>query len=335
MPLKPPKGFIDESDPKVAQIGHPAPPWLVNYADLMTEIACFFIILYALSTSLNKQVQQAVEEVQKMVNTKQISGTVKVDREGLKITLNEEGHVSFFKSGEADTTPAMDAMIAKLVPTLRKLAEDHDIIVEGHTDNRKIANQYFDSNWELSTARATTVVRLLKNKYGLPPNRLGALGYGQYRPFFARHGRWGMGSQSLGFCPSGTRNNFLVRGRKILNPKNDTTVFRAALGGIVRGNRAILAVSLSAQTIRRKPVFIFKKPDDHRRPRRREFPVRVEILVGDFTVVGMAFNDNIVIYGQFPKGRHEFGDHRIHGRGGVRLSAFKERNMAFFVERNF
>ena len=182
MPLKPPKGFIDESDPKVAQIGHPAPPWLVNYADLMTEIACFFIILYALSTSLNKQVQQAVEEVQKMVNTKQISGTVKVDREGLKITLNEEGHVSFFKSGEADTTPAMDAMIAKLVPTLRKLAEDHDIIVEGHTDNRKISNQYFDSNWELSTARATTVVRLLKNKYGLPPNRLGALGYGQYRP---------------------------------------------------------------------------------------------------------------------------------------------------------
>ncbi len=182
MPLKPPKGFIDESDPKVAQIGHPAPPWLVNYADLMTEIACFFIILYALSTSLNKQVQQAVEDVQKMVNSKQISGAVKVDREGLKITLNEEGHVSFFKSGEADTTPAMDAMIAKLIPTLRELAKDHDIIVEGHTDNKKISNQYFDSNWELSTARATAVVRLLKNKYGLPPNRLGALGYGQYRP---------------------------------------------------------------------------------------------------------------------------------------------------------
>ncbi len=182
MPLKPPKGFIDESDPKVAQIGHPAPPWLVNYADLMTEIACFFIILYALSTSLNKQVQQAVENVQKMVNSKQISGGVEVDREGLKITINEEGHVSFFKSGEADTTPAMDAMIAKLVPTLKKLAVDHDIIVEGHTDNRKISNQYFDSNWELSTARATAVVRLLKNKYGLPPNHLGALGYGQYRP---------------------------------------------------------------------------------------------------------------------------------------------------------
>lgn len=182
MALKAPKGFIDETDPKVAQIGHPAPPWLVNYADLMTEIACFFIILYALSTSLNKQVQQAVTDVQKMVDKKQISGTVKVDREGLKITLQEEGNIAFFKSGAADTTAEMDTMIGKLAPTLKKLSIDHDIIVEGHTDNKRISNQYFDSNWELSTARATSVVRLLKNKYGFPPQRLGALGYGQYRP---------------------------------------------------------------------------------------------------------------------------------------------------------
>lgn len=182
MALKAPKGFIDETDPKVAQIGHPAPPWLVNYADLMTEIACFFIILYALSTSLNKQIQQAVADVQKMVDSKQISGTVKVDREGLKITLQEEGNIAFFKSGAADTTSEMDAMIGKLAPTLKKLVKDHDIIVEGHTDNKRISNQYFDSNWELSTARATSVVRLLKNKYGFPAKRLGALGYGQYRP---------------------------------------------------------------------------------------------------------------------------------------------------------
>lgn len=182
MALRAPKGFIDETDPKVAQIGHPAPAWLVNYADLMTEIACFFIILYALSTSLNKQVQQSVVDVQKMIDKHQISGSVNVDREGLKITLEEEGHVAFFKSGQADTTSAMDAMIGKLAPTLRKLSKDHDVVVEGHTDNKRISNQYFDSNWELSTARATSVVRLLKNKYGLPPARLGALGYGQYRP---------------------------------------------------------------------------------------------------------------------------------------------------------
>ncbi|HEX4046542.1 MAG TPA: flagellar motor protein MotB, partial [Elusimicrobiota bacterium] len=67
MPIRPPKGFIDETDPKVAQIGHPAPAWLVNYADLMTELVCFFVILYALSAALNKNVQNAAQEVQKMM----------------------------------------------------------------------------------------------------------------------------------------------------------------------------------------------------------------------------------------------------------------------------
>jgi len=38
MPLRAPKGFIDESDPKVAKVGHPAPPWMSSYADLMTEL---------------------------------------------------------------------------------------------------------------------------------------------------------------------------------------------------------------------------------------------------------------------------------------------------------
>ena len=64
MPLRAPKGFIDETDPKVAQIGHPAPAWLVNYADLMTELVCFFVILYALGASMSKQVQQAKIEVE-------------------------------------------------------------------------------------------------------------------------------------------------------------------------------------------------------------------------------------------------------------------------------
>ena len=59
MPMRAPKGFIDESDPKVAKVGHPAPAWVVCYADLMTELVCFFVILYALSAALNKNVQNA------------------------------------------------------------------------------------------------------------------------------------------------------------------------------------------------------------------------------------------------------------------------------------
>jgi chemotaxis protein MotB len=182
MPLRAPKGFIDETDPKVCQIGHPAPAWLVNYADLMTELVCFFVILYALSASLNKNVQAAAAQVTEMMDKGEMKGEVKVDREGLKITLEEQGKASFFTSGEAQTTAEIDAMLVKLAPPLKNLSKDHDIIIEGHTDNLPISNEYFDSNWELSTARATSVARLMIDKYGFPPNRVGAMGYGEFRP---------------------------------------------------------------------------------------------------------------------------------------------------------
>lgn len=183
--LKAPKGFIDETDPKVCLVGHPAPPWMSSYADLMTELVCFFVILYALSAALNKNVQNAAQQVQDMINKKEVSGEVKIDKDGLKITLQEQGNASFFTSGSADTTPEIDSMIMKLAPTLRKLSETQDIMVEGHTDAQRVSGslaQYYDSNWELSTARATSVARLLIDKYGIPPNRVGATGYGEYRP---------------------------------------------------------------------------------------------------------------------------------------------------------
>lgn len=182
MPLRAPKGFIDETDPKVAQIGHPAPAWLVNYADLMTELVCFFVILYALSAALNKNVQSAAAQVQEMMKEGKMKGDVKVDKEGLKISIEEQGAMSFFGSGAAEPTPEMDSKLALLVPNLRKLTTDHELLVEGHTDDQPIHNMYFDSNWELSTARATSVARLLIEKYGIPKGHIGAVGYGDTRP---------------------------------------------------------------------------------------------------------------------------------------------------------
>lgn len=182
MPLRAPKGFIEETHPRVSPVGHAAPPWLVNYADLMTELVCFFVILYALSSALNKDVQSAAAQVKEMLEKGEMKGEVKVDREGLKITLEEQSRASFFESGSADTTPEIDAMLSKLTPPLRKLAEAHEIIVEGHTDDLPISNDFYDSNWELSTARATSVARLLIDKYGFPAERMGAIGYGPHRP---------------------------------------------------------------------------------------------------------------------------------------------------------
>lgn len=182
MPIRPPKGFIDETDPKVAQIGHPAPAWLVNYADLMTELVCFFVILYALSAALNKDVQQAAAAVKEMIGEGELKGEVEVNREGLKISLEEQGEAAFFQSGSSEATPEIEALLTKLAPVLQKLAAKQEIVVEGHTDNLPISNEYFDSNWELSTARATAVTRLLIDKFHLPPQHISAAGYGEFRP---------------------------------------------------------------------------------------------------------------------------------------------------------
>ena len=182
MPMRAPKGFIDETDPKVAKVGHPAPAWVVCYADLMTELVCFFVILYALSAALNKNVQNAAQQVEQMMKEGKMQGEVKIDKDGLKISIEEQGGASFCDVGAAEPTPEIDSKLALLTPAISKLAVDHEILVEGHTDGQAIHNDYFDSNWELSTARATSVARLLIEKYKMPAEHLGAVGYGNNRP---------------------------------------------------------------------------------------------------------------------------------------------------------
>ncbi|MBI5884035.1 MAG: flagellar motor protein MotB [Elusimicrobia bacterium] len=183
MPLRAPRGFIDETDPKVCQIGHPAPAWMVNYADLMTEMVCFFVILYALSAALNKDVQTAAKEAKEKMEKEKVEGEVKVDQDGMHWTIEEQKTQAFFASGSADLTPRMEEILAKVVaPVLRPLAQKQDIIVEGHTDNQRISNDYFDSNWELSTARATNVVRTLIDSHRFPAKFMAAMGYGEFRP---------------------------------------------------------------------------------------------------------------------------------------------------------
>jgi len=58
----------------------------------------------------------------------------------------------------------------------------YDVRVEGHTDNLPIHNGQFDSNWELSSARATHIARLLLSLHSIPPDRLSAAGYAEFHP---------------------------------------------------------------------------------------------------------------------------------------------------------
>ncbi|MCG2726347.1 MAG: flagellar motor protein MotB [Elusimicrobia bacterium] len=175
------RNMISEDDPRVCQIGHPAPPWLINYADLMTELVCFFVILYALSAALNKDVQTAAKEVKEMIEAGEVAGAVEMSKEGLKISLEEQGKLSFFESGKSELTEEMKKTLDKMSDVLKKISEKNEIVVEGHTDDIPIKTKEFDSNWDLSTARATEVVKYFINK-DFPPAKMAAIGYGQHRP---------------------------------------------------------------------------------------------------------------------------------------------------------
>lgn len=125
-----------------------------------------------LRTDLNQKLQQQISENQVLIQK----------LEGLTlITLGEE---SLFGSGLADLTQSGAQTIDKIAEALANYPDYH-LRIEGHTDNKPIGNTLkakFASNWELSTARATAVVRYMVYGLNVDPQRLSAAGYAQYRP---------------------------------------------------------------------------------------------------------------------------------------------------------
>ncbi|CUH64458.1 Chemotaxis protein MotB [Thalassovita gelatinovora] len=113
------------------------------------------------------------------------------EREGVRIVGDRFVFSSevLFASGSADLSPEGAGEIANVASILREIAGDIPkeidwiIRVDGHTDDRPIAvGAEFADNWELSQARALSVVRFMVQNLGIPPNRLSANGFGQYQP---------------------------------------------------------------------------------------------------------------------------------------------------------
>lgn len=102
---------------------------------------------------------------------------LRTTKEGLIISLQEIG---FFDSGSATVKQSALPTLGKIASILS--AQPEDLRVEGHTDNVPIHDGQFTSNWELSTARATSVLDLLITRFGLEPERLSAAGYAKYHP---------------------------------------------------------------------------------------------------------------------------------------------------------
>ena len=107
----------------------------------------------------------------------------------VEVTSEERGLVVriasddvLFDSASADVTPAGAQILAVVAPSL--LGFSNQIVVEGHTDHRPLRREGYD-NWDLSVDRAVSVIKLLRDGFGLPPERLGAAGYGDQRPLDA------------------------------------------------------------------------------------------------------------------------------------------------------
>ncbi len=109
-------------------------------------------------------------------------GTARMAQSGDRITILEFASTAFFGSGSATLTGSGKAILTAMVGQLNaREYQGYRVTVEGHTDDAPINTVQFPSNWELSTARATAVVRFLVDQ-GIGSQRLRAAGYADTRP---------------------------------------------------------------------------------------------------------------------------------------------------------
>ena len=86
-----------------------------------------------------------------------------------------------FRSGSSDITPRANEVLGKIARIVESRPEV-EVMVEGHTDNLPISRTCYTDNWDLSVLRATSVVRVLHNQFGVPSSRLVAAGRGEHVP---------------------------------------------------------------------------------------------------------------------------------------------------------
>ena len=190
--------------------------WMDTYADTITLVLTFFILLYSISavdskklSDLSKALQNSLgggtsieelkhiddlkvkvgnqnlekedlaKKVNKAIQDNNLQEVVKVREENRGIVLQLDENI-LYDSGRVDLK---DTSI-KALDTITKLVKDmnNDVLVEGHTDNVPIHNSEYESNWELSTARAVSVVRYFVETKDVPPTRFAVKGYAEFRP---------------------------------------------------------------------------------------------------------------------------------------------------------
>ena len=125
--------------------------------------------------------EQIKKEVENLNKSGELSGvTAKIDERGLVIVVSDKDLL--FKSGSAELTPEAKNILEKVGKLIVEKFAMHIIKVEGHTDNIPISVGKYPSNWELSSARASAIVRFLIDRFKILPNLMAAVGYAETRP---------------------------------------------------------------------------------------------------------------------------------------------------------
>lgn len=188
--------------------------WLATYADTITLLLTFFILLYSISvvdsqklnelsnalqqslkgdveiTELenleNLQVQQGnseyedlSEKLENIIQSNNLTDVIKIREEERGIVLQLDETI-LFDSAEADLKSYSTDILDQVTSIIESV--DNDILVEGNADNVPMYSEEFKSNWELSTARALNVVKYFVSTKNIDPARFSVKGYGEYNP---------------------------------------------------------------------------------------------------------------------------------------------------------
>jgi chemotaxis protein MotB len=181
---------------------HVEEDWLISYADMVTLLMAFFLTMMSISKvdmSLFEQMKKGLRsEIGKEKEVKTPLAEIKHDLDSLltqekktgsvELKLGHEGIVmefsssAFYSVGKAEFNPEAKGILDKVSGAIQNITYyKFQIDVEGHTDNVPMQSLQFPSNWELSVARATTLVKYLIAK-GIGPDRLKAAGYADTKP---------------------------------------------------------------------------------------------------------------------------------------------------------
>jgi chemotaxis protein MotB len=153
--------------------------WITTFADLMTLLFCFFVLLNALSTQPKNC--GGLEQFLKNNNAQFSKYELRSTKLSCIVSLPQD---FLFRSGDAVLKKGAYEALSPLFFQILKIPEHKSdlLTVEGHTDNVPMRSKKFPSNWELSSARATMIAGMLINRIKYPENSISIVGYADTRP---------------------------------------------------------------------------------------------------------------------------------------------------------